>query len=60
LPLTAAGQVEMIITEMGVMKITPEGILLTEINPMFTVEQVQEATDAKLIIAEDLIEMRTV
>jgi len=60
LPLTAAGQVEMIITEMGVMKITPEGILLTEINPMFTVEQVQEATDAKLIIAEDLVEMRTV
>jgi acetate CoA/acetoacetate CoA-transferase beta subunit len=58
LPLTAAGQVEMIITEMGVMKITPEGILLTEINPMFTVEQVQEATDAKLIIAEDIAEMK--
>ncbi len=58
LPLTAAGQVEMIITEMGVMKITPEGIHLTEINPTFTVEQVQEATDAKLIIAEDLIEMK--
>ncbi len=48
----------MIITEMGVMKITPEGILLTEINPTFTVEQVQEATDAKLIIAEDLAEMK--
>ncbi|NMB37118.1 MAG: 3-oxoacid CoA-transferase subunit B [Bacteroidales bacterium] len=54
LPLTAAGQVNMIITEMGVMKVTPKGLLLTEINPLFTVEQVQEATEAKLIIADDL------
>ncbi|MDM8161004.1 3-oxoacid CoA-transferase subunit B [Labilibaculum sp. K2S] len=58
LPLTAAGQVNMIITEMGVMNIVPEGILLKEINPLFSIEQIQEATDAKLIIAEDLIEMR--
>lgn len=54
LPLTAAGQVDMIITEMGVMQITPEGIVLTEIHPEFTVEQVQAATDAKLIISPDL------
>ena len=33
LPLTAAGQVNMIITEMGVMDITPEGIVLREIHP---------------------------
>ena len=46
--------VNMIITEMGVMDITPEGIVLKEINPEFTVEQVQEATEAKLIIAKDL------
>ena len=57
LPLTAAGQVNMIITEMGVMEITPEGILLTEINPEFTVEQVQEATEAKLIITPNLKNM---
>ena len=54
LPLTAAGQVNMIITEMGVMNITPEGIVLSEINPEFTVEQVQAATEATLIIAKDL------
>ncbi len=54
LPLTAAGKVNMIITEMGVMEITPEGIVLTELNPEFTVEQVQEATEAKLIISKDL------
>ncbi|PKQ61002.1 succinyl-CoA--3-ketoacid-CoA transferase [Labilibaculum filiforme] len=58
LPLTAAGQVNMIITEMGVMEIVPEGILLKEINSEFTIEQIQEATEAKLIIATDLIEMR--
>lgn len=58
LPLTAAGQVNMIITEMGVMNITPAGIELVEINPEFTVEQVQEATEAKLIISKDLKPMR--
>ncbi|MBQ5689650.1 MAG: CoA transferase subunit B, partial [Bacteroidales bacterium] len=49
LPLTASGQVNMIITEMGVMEITPEGIVLTEIHPEFTVEDVQAATEATLI-----------
>lgn len=54
LPLTAVGQVNMIITEMGVMNITPAGIELVEINPEFTVEQVQEATETQLIISKDL------
>ncbi len=54
LPYTAVNCVDMIITEMGVMDITPEGIVLKEINPEFTVEEVQAATLAKLIIAPDL------
>ena len=54
LPLTAAGQVNMIITEMGVMDITPEGIVLKEIHSEFTVEDVQAATEAKLIISPNL------
>ncbi len=54
LPLTAKGQVNMIVTEMAVMMITPAGIELTEINPEFTVEQVQEATEAKLIVSPNL------
>ena len=54
LPLTAAGQVNMIITEMGVMDITPEGIVLKELHPEFTVEDVQAATEAKLIISPNL------
>ncbi len=59
LPLTAATQVDLIITEMGVMEITEQGILLTEYNPCFTLKEIQEATDAKLILSENLIEMRT-
>jgi len=58
LPLTAKGQVNLIITEMGVMEITPKGIVLKEIHPEFTVEQVQAATEAELIIADDLKPMQ--
>ncbi len=57
LPLTAAGEVDMIITEMGVMKITNNGIVLTEINPSFTVEQVQAATEATLTVSPQLKSM---
>jgi len=57
LPLTAAGEVDMIITEMGVMEITDKGIVLKEINPEFSVEDVQEATEAELIIPDDLKKM---
>lgn len=57
LPLTAAGEVDLIITEMGVMEVTDKGLLLKEINPEYTVEEVQEATGAKLIISENLIKI---
>ena len=57
LPYTAVHCVDIIITEMGVMKVTPDGIVLTEINPEFTVEQVQAATEAELIISPDLKSM---
>lgn len=57
LPLTAAGEVNLIITEMGVIEVKEEGLVLIEINPEFTVEEVQAATEAKLIIEENLIKM---
>ncbi|MCC8080224.1 MAG: succinyl-CoA--3-ketoacid-CoA transferase, partial [Oscillospiraceae bacterium] len=49
--------VDTIITEMGVMRVTPEGLVLGEINPEFTPKQVQEATDAELIISPRLKSM---
>ncbi|MDD2635393.1 MAG: 3-oxoacid CoA-transferase subunit B [Bacteroidales bacterium] len=58
LPLTAKGKVNTIVTEMGVMEVTDKGIVLKEINPMFTVEQIQEATQAKLIIDDNLADMK--
>jgi acetate CoA/acetoacetate CoA-transferase beta subunit len=58
LPLTAKGQVNTVVTEMGVMEITPEGIVLTEIHPEFTVEEVQAVTEATLIISKDLKPMQ--
>lgn len=58
LPLTAANQVDLIITEMGVMEVRDEGLVLTEINPEFEVEDVKKATEAELIIADDLKEMK--
>jgi acetate CoA/acetoacetate CoA-transferase beta subunit len=57
LPLTAVKCVDMIITEMGVIKITPEGPVLTEFNPDFTIDEVQAATGTKLIIAQDIRKM---
>jgi len=48
----------MIITEMGVMEITKDGILLTELHPDYTVEQIQEATEAELIISPNLKPMK--
>jgi acetate CoA/acetoacetate CoA-transferase beta subunit len=54
LPLTAKGQVNRIITEMGVIDVTSDGLVLIEIHPEFSVEQVQAATEATLIISPDL------
>jgi acetate CoA/acetoacetate CoA-transferase beta subunit len=58
LPLTAAGVVDMIITEMGVIEVTPDGLVLTELHPGFTLDQVQAATEANLAISPNLKPMQ--
>lgn len=57
LPLTAQNQVNMIVTEMGVIEVTKEGFILTELNEDYTIEQVKEATEAELNISENLKKM---
>ncbi len=57
LPLTAKNQVDMIITEMCVIEVTEKGLLLTEINPEFTIEEIQSQTEAKLLLAENIMDM---
>lgn len=54
LPLTAERCVDLIITEMAVMKVSKDGIVVTELHPDFTKEEVQAATGCNLIWAEDL------
>lgn len=57
LPLTAANAVHKIITEMGVMDVTPDGLVLTEYNPEFTLEQIKDATGCELIISDNIKSM---
>lgn len=57
LPLTAKHQVDMIITEMGVMKVTEQGIELLELNPEYSLIEIQAATEAELIISDSLKEL---
>ncbi len=58
LPYTALHCVDMIITEMGVMRVTEKGIILDEIHSDYSVEDVQNATGCNLIISEHLSPMQ--
>jgi 3-oxoacid CoA-transferase subunit B len=57
LPITGLRVVDTIVTEMAYIKVTPEGLVLEELAPGVTVDEVQSATAPKLIISKDLKEM---
>jgi acetate CoA/acetoacetate CoA-transferase beta subunit len=52
LPLTSTRCVDLVVTEMAVLRPTPEGMVLQEIAPGVTVEQVRAATGTPLIVGE--------
>ena len=54
LPLTAANEVDYIITELCVLHCTPEGLVLEELAPDVTVEDVVSKTGADLIIPDKI------
>jgi acetate CoA/acetoacetate CoA-transferase beta subunit len=54
LPLTAAREVNLIITEMGVIEVVESGLLLKEIAPGITVRDVQELTEPELNVSPQL------
>jgi 3-oxoacid CoA-transferase B subunit len=55
--LTARECVDLIITDLAVIEVTPEGLLLREVAPEWTAEEVQSLTEPRLIIAPDLKEI---
>ena len=56
-PLTAKQCVNMIVTDLAVIEVTKEGLVLKEIAPGWTVEEVQALTEPELIVAPDLKEI---
>ena len=50
LPLTGLGVVDTIITELAVIRVTHHGLRLDELMPGVTAEQVQNATEPRLIL----------
>ena len=58
LPLTATHEVDMIVTDLCVMLMTSNGLVLTELAPGVTLEQVRAATEADYLVSAQLIEMK--
>ena len=54
LPLTAKGKVNLIVTEKAVLEVTKDGLLLKELMPGATLEDVVASTGAELIVPDSL------
>ncbi len=56
-PITARGKVNMIFTDLAVIEVTSNGLLLKQIYPGLTPDDLQTVTEPKLLIAPDLKEI---
>jgi 3-oxoacid CoA-transferase subunit B len=54
LPLTGVEVVDLIVTELAVIEVTPEGLVLREVAPGSTPDAVQKLTEPRLRVAPDL------
>ncbi len=57
-PLTALGCVKTVVTDLAVIDVTPEGLVLREVAPGWTAEEVQALTEAKLVVRGAVPEMK--
>ena len=55
--LTAVECVDMIVTDLAVIEVSDKGLVLKEVAPGWTAEEIQELTEPRLIIAPDLKEI---
>lgn len=58
LPLTGKGVVSLIVTEMGVLRMTKEGLVLEELAPNVTLEDLKARTEADFTVSKDLQTMK--
>jgi 3-oxoacid CoA-transferase subunit B len=58
LPLTGVGCVKKVVTNLAVLDVTPDGFKLLERAPGISVEDIQNATEGKLIVEGDIPEMK--
>ncbi len=56
-PVTAPACVDLVITDIAVIAVTPQGLLLKEIAPGWTVAEVQALTEPQLLVSPDLKEI---
>ena len=57
LPITGLGVVNMIVTELAVIRVAPEGLVLEELAPGVSVGEIQKITAPKLQVSKTLKEM---
>lgn len=56
-PITAPACVDLIVTDIAVIEVAPEGLVLREVAPGWTADEVQALTEPQLIISPDLKEV---